>query len=103
MEVLLFVFGGFLCGLTAGYAVGRLDLLVRNLSGPQGHNSFVDRVVAEQKAKKKIQIDEAKFVTDVSTDDMKSTSDHELGVVSKVNDDISSAASRLAQLKKSKG
>lgn len=90
-------------GLAAGYAIGRLSSLTSHLSGTQASTSFISKVASEQKAKKKIQIDEAKFVTDVSTDDMKSTSDHELGVVSKVNDDISSAAIRLAQLKKSKG
>ncbi len=86
-----------------GYAIGSLDSLRRALRGPDS-TSFVSGVVREQKqqAKKKVSIDETKYVTDISTDDLISKGGS-LGVVSQTNDDISSAASKLAQLKKMKG
>jgi len=86
-----------------GYAIGSLDNIRRSLKG-SGSTSFVSEVVREQKqqARKKISIDEAKYVTDISTDDLESKGG-KLGVVSQTNDDISSAANKLAQLKKMKG
>lgn len=86
-----------------GYAIGSLDNIRRALKG-SGSTSFVSEVAREQKqqARKKISIDEAKYVTDISTDDLESKGG-KLGVVSQTNDDISSAANKLAQLKKMKG
>ena len=87
-----------------GYAIGSLDNIRRTLKGSES-TSFVSEVVREQKlqAKKRVvSIDESKYVTDVSTDDLESKGGS-LGVVSQTNDNISSAASKLAQLKKMKG
>lgn len=87
-----------------GYAIGSLDNIRRALKGSES-TSFVSEVVREQKqqAKKRVvSIDESKYVTDVSTDDLQSKGGS-LGVVSQTNDDISSAANKLAQLKKMKG
>lgn len=87
-----------------GYAIGSLDNIRRALRGSES-TSFVSEVVREQKqqqARKKISIDEAKYVTDISTDSLESKGGS-LGVVSQTNDDISSAANKLAQLKKMKG
>jgi hypothetical protein len=86
-----------------GYVLGRLDRVVNLLKKPES-NSFVADVAREQRRPaKKIQIDETKFVTDVSTDEMTAVGDQQLGTISRKSDDITSAASRLAQLKKSKG
>lgn len=86
-----------------GYAIGSLDNIRRALKGSES-TSFVSGVVREQKqqAKKKVSIDETKYVTDISTDDLVSKGTT-LGVISQTNDDISSAANKLAQLKKMKG
>ena len=87
-----------------GYAIGSLDNIRRALKGSES-TSFVSEVAREQKqqqARKKISIDEAKYVTDISTDDLESKGG-KLGVVSHTSDDISSAANKLAQLKKMKG
>ena len=86
-----------------GYAIGSLDSLRKTLKGSES-TSFVSGVVREQKqqGKKKVSIDETKYVTDISTDDLVSKGGS-LGVVSQTNDDISSAANKLAQLKKMKG
>jgi hypothetical protein len=80
------------------------------IKGPVDEStSFVSGVVNSQKereqkpvARKKVTIDETKYVTDISTDalEMKGAS---LGVVTQSSDDISSAANKLAQLKKMKG
>ena len=86
-----------------GYAIGSLDNIRRALKGSES-TSFVTGVAREQKqqTKKKVSIDDTKYVTDISTDDLVSKGGS-LGVVSKTNDDISSAANKLAQLKKMKG
>lgn len=85
-----------------GYAIGSIDNLRRALKGSES-TSFVSGVVREQKqlVKKKISIDETKYVTDISTDDLESKGGA-LGVVSQTKDNISTAASKLAQLKKLK-
>lgn len=86
-----------------GYVIGSLDYIRRILSSSSS-TSFVSEVSREQKqnARKKVSIDETKYVTNISTDDLevKGTS---LGIVSQTNDDISSASSKLAQFKKMKG
>jgi len=87
-----------------GYAIGSLDNIRRALKGSES-TSFVSGVTREQKqqAKKKVvSIDESKYVTDISTDGMESKGGT-LGEVSQTSDNISSAASKLAQLKKMKG
>jgi len=87
-----------------GYAIGSLDNIRRTLKGSES-TSFVSEVVREQKqqAKKRVvSIDESKYVTDISTDGMESKGGT-LGEVSQTSDNISSAANKLAQLKKMKG
>lgn len=86
-----------------GYAIGSLDNLRRALKRPES-TSFVSEVAREQKqqSKKKVNIDESKYVTDISTDNLVSKGGS-LGVVSQTTDDISTAANKLAQLKKMKG
>lgn len=97
-EVLL----SFIVGLAGGYLIGRLDTLIASFRGDES-TSFVAGVIKEQKQKKKkVQIDETKYVTDMSTDNLEAKSDTKLGVVSMTADDITSASSKLAQLKKSK-
>ena len=96
-----------------GYGLGTLDNIVRllrrgaetsTLRIEERSDSFISNVVKEQKqvARKKIEIDDTKYVTDVSTDSLKSGT-QPLGVVSQTSDDISSATNKLAQLKKLKG
>lgn len=86
-----------------GYAIGSLDSIRRSLKGSES-TSFVTGIVREQKqqTKKKVSIDETKYVTDISTDSLESKGGA-LGVVSQTNDNIASAANKLAQLKKMKG
>ena len=96
-EVLL----SFVVGLAGGYLIGRLDTLIASFRGEES-TSFVAGVIKEQKQKKKVQIDETKYVTDVSTDNFEGKTGTKLGVVSTTTDDITSASSKLAQLKKSK-
>ena len=86
-----------------GYAIGSLDSIRRALKGSES-TSFVSEVAREhkQQAKKKISIDDTKYVTDISTDGMESKGGT-LGEVSQTSDNITSAASKLAQLKKMKG
>jgi hypothetical protein len=92
-----------------GYSIGSLDNIRRALKKTD-HISFdletkTEQLAREQKqhqSKKKIVIDDSKYVTDISTDGLESKGQRQLGVVSSTSDDISSAASKLAQLKKMK-
>ena len=93
---------GLCVGASLGYIAGRLDKLIVWSRGEES-NSFVNSVVKEQRQRRqKVQIDETKFVTDVSTSELEGGGS-QLGTVSKSNDDITSASNKLAQLKKSKG
>ena len=90
-----------------GYALGSLDSLRKNFkrSDQAESTSFVADIAREQKVqqnRKKITIDETKYVTDISTDSLESKGSS-LGVVTQSADNITSAASKLAQLKKMKG
>ena len=89
-----------------GYVLGRVDSMVRMINLTENnHVSFLKRKHKQNEERssfKKIEIDDTKFVTDVSTDDMASLG-KSVGVVSKTADDISSATNKLAQLKKMKG
>jgi hypothetical protein len=97
-----YLLGGLGLGFGLGYLTGRVDSILRILRGTES-TSFVATVAKEQKQRKKIDIDDAKFVTDVSTSGMQSLSKEPLGKVSQTSDDIASATSKLAQLKKMKG
>lgn len=87
-----------------GYVLGRLDGIVRLLRRTES-DSFVAQVAREEKSQKnrKVSIDDSKFVTDLSIDGMESIGTSTLGTVTQTEDSISSAASKLAQLKKLKG
>lgn len=100
----------FILTFALGYIAGSLDTLKRSFSRNDSHalsdtTSFVPSIMRDQKqthtVKTKISIDDSKYVTDISTDGMESKG-KQLGVVSKTSDDISSAANKLAQLKKMK-
>lgn len=96
-----------------GYGLGTLDSIYRMLKRSNGNSidqadvktsSFISSVTKEQKnvIRRKVEIDDSKYVTDVLTDGLKSGT-QPLGVVSQTNDNISSATNKLAQLKKLKG
>ena len=94
-----------------GYALGTMDNIVRLLRKPSipeadtsSSTSFVSNIAKEQKQnfRRKVEIDDTKYVTDISTDSFVS-GEKTLGIVSQTSDDITSAASKLAQLKKTKG
>ena len=95
----LFALGGFILG----YLFGRLDEIIRLLKSPES-SSFVAGIAREQKAspRRRVEIDEKKFVVDISTEGMESRGEQKLGDVVKSNDDISAASNKLAQLKKMK-
>ena len=93
-----------------GYALGRIDTIVSMLRGnvpstaqPTAVTSFLDVVKSSSKQKKPIQIDDRKFVTEVSTDDLSSVGEQNLGTVTTTDDNVANAANKLAQLKKLKG
>ena len=97
-----------------GYGIGTLDNIVsmlrkssiNSINNPTDvkTSSFVSSIAKEQKnvIRRKVEIDDSKYVTDVPTDGLKSGT-QPLGIVSQTNDDISSATNKLAQLKKLKG
>jgi hypothetical protein len=95
---------GAVFGFLFGYLVGRMDAIT-SLVKQRESSSFISGLVREEKAKERsrIQIDDKKFVTDVSTDDLQSSTTTPLGSVTSSNDDISAAKHKLAQLKKLKG
>lgn len=91
-------------GLAAGYLLGRLDELMRLLKRPES-KSFVASVARDEKSltRRKVDIDDSKYVVDVSTEGMKSSGEQSLGEIVKSSDDITTASNKLAQLKKLKG
>lgn len=93
-----------------GYLVGRVDLLVsltrkQESSQPQGffainkpkQRDYVDE--PESQLCNRIEIDERKVVSQISTDTIQKVTQIELGTKTTVADDVSGAAGRLAQLK----
>lgn len=99
------VLAGLVLGTVLGYIAGRLDRLVVSVGGEAsaGSTSFLRSSTRTETTRKKVSIDDTKYVTDVSTDGLEALGDTELGTVTKASDDISTAANKLAQLKKSKG
>lgn len=84
-----------------GYIVGSIDSIIYKLKGTET-NSFIGDVKRKEKMKQNqqtIEIDEKKFVTAIKTDSFESKSSKPLGEIHKTDDDISSAASKLSQLK----
>jgi len=102
--ILLFVLVSF----AAGYAFGRLDLLVKHLLRqnntptyvPPQHNTL--RAAMQEstaRSRGKIDIDAGKYVGEINTAGMQKMQDIALGKTTQTQDDISSSVSKLAQLK----
>lgn len=87
----------------SGYMLGRIDSML-GLFKKRRSDSFVDRINDEERqelSKKKVSIDDRKFVTKVATSSFQKSA--ELGVKSEVNDSIENEKSKLIMLKKKKG
>lgn len=88
----------------SGYMLGRIDSILGIFKKDKKCDSFVDKAKQEEKqekSKKKLSIDDSKFVTKVSTESFKKSGD--LGVKTEVNDDIENETAKLVKLKKKKG
>lgn len=87
-----------------GYSINKIELYFTK-KGPDNSGSSLKSAAQElrQQALKKVEIDDTKFVTNVSTDSLKSVGTVELGVVTRTNDNVSAAAAKLAYLKNLKG
>ncbi len=95
-----------------GYILGRLDSIVRLPRSPE-NNTEVAQVTRYERleretpgnftVKRKVQIDDSKFVTDLSTEGMTSSGKESLGTITQTEDTIGTAASKLAALKGRKG
>ena len=98
------VLSGLVLGLVLGYIAGRLDRLVTSVDGgvSVGGSPLLRSFSRVEAPHKKVLIDDTKYVTDVSTDDLEALGDFKLGTVTQSNDDISAAANKLAQLKSRK-
>jgi len=88
----------------SGYILGRIDSLLGVFK--RRTDSFVDRVIEDKKQesssdRKKLTIDDRKFVTKVSTSSFQKSG--ELGVDTVVSDSIENETSKLIMLKKKKG
>ncbi len=99
-------------GYILGYVVGRLDLIWRafssfqkveraGVSGFANHERPRDFLArdAEDRAKEKIEIDERKYVSAISTDGFVKNEKTTLGKTTASDDDIGASVSKLAQLK----
>jgi hypothetical protein len=99
-------------GYLVGYIVGRLDLIWRAFSNFQkvehgDVSRFANRErprdflakAAEDSAKEKIEIDERKYVSAISTDGFVKNEKTTLGKTTAADDDIGASVSKLAQLK----
>ena len=92
-----------------GYLLGRIESLHARLhrlesEGPsQKYNMDKPRswLVQPEARRENIEIDNRKFVTEVSTAGLEKPADLALGEKKTVQDDIQAAASKLAQLKRS--
>jgi len=89
-------------GIAFGYFLGRIDSLIDRFKKTES-SSFVSEVNRDKKAtRRQVEIDDAKFVTDISTEDFQKFGTNDIGIVTKTADNISSARSKLAELKKKK-
>lgn len=87
----------------SGYMLGRIETLL-GVFKKNKLESFVDKVCQDEKkdkSKKKLLIDDKKYVTKVSTEKFKKSAD--LGVQSEVSDNIENETAKLSMLKKKKG
>jgi len=89
----------YLTSFILGFVVGRITNPLKSLE----LNASIDakRSFLNQPKKKVVSIDDRKFVTDISTDKFEKKGG-ELGKQTTISDDVGSAASRLAMLKKNK-
>ena len=85
-----------------GFILGRVETLFQYFK-TEKPESFITNLRKEEKNRKKVSIDETKFVTEVSTDELESNNNQKLGIIHKSEDNIKSATNKLAQLKKLKG
>lgn len=89
----------------SGYILGRIDTIAGLFKKTKKSDSFVDKVTQDERQeasnKKKLLIDDRKFLTKVSTGSFQKSAD--LGVKSEVNDNIENETSKLIMLKKKKG
>lgn len=91
-----------LVGIAIGYAVGRIDALIGMLRGSSTSvkpRSFFDPEPPAKTDKTKFEIDERKYVSQVSTDTLTKTDSTALGKISVAEDNIGQSVSKLAQLK----
>lgn len=89
-------------GIAFGYFLGRLDSLIARFKNTES-NSFISEVSRDKKTpRRQVEIDDAKFVTDISTEDFQKFGTDDIGIITKTTDNISSATSKLAELKKKK-
>lgn len=93
-----------------GYIVGRLDFIAGRLAaavGAETQSSFIPQTRGRKNntvapsVSSVAAIDEAKVVLPINTAGMQKVNQIELGKTTAVADDVNSAASRLAQLKRS--
>lgn len=91
--------------LILGYVLGKLDGIFRLLRRSESESFAIHNNQNKNSLKKskKVLIDETKFVTDVSTEDMQPNNKFAFGEVIQTDDNIASAANKLAQFKKLKG
>jgi len=94
-----FVFLLVQLSFASGFCLGRILSPKAELS--KKDEGFFAKKSDAVTQKKKISIDDAKFVTDVSAKNFQQ-SNLDLGKQTSVDDDISSSVNRLAHLKKSK-
>lgn len=88
-----------------GYILGRIDTIAGLFNKTRKIDSFVDKVNQDERQeagnKKKLLIDDRKFLTKVSTGSFQKSA--ALGVKSEVNDNIENETSKLIMMKKKKG
>jgi hypothetical protein len=79
-----------------GFILGKITTGSNHYESIDAKDSFFK---PQQKSRKKIEIDEKKFVTAISTNSLEKKG-KELGSQTIVDDDVAAAASKLAMLKK---
>lgn len=89
----------YITSFILGFVVGRITVN-KDLSDPriEPKGSFFKN---ESKQRKLVEIDEKKFVTDISTNSLEKKG-KDLGTKTTVEDDVGSSVSKLAALKKNK-
>lgn len=84
-----------------GYTVGRIDSLIREIRRNDVFPPSRPTSKSKMNTKKnEISIDESKVVVDLSTSGFSSSENQVLGIITQSEDDIETAANKLAKLKK---